>query len=78
MSSVHSPNSPAGHGSTLPTIEYVTKYILKLIYKCQTESTRSLSLKLSAIQEFTLHADAQCVKGILKLLKLLKYILIEY
>src|SRR5882724_390142 len=51
------PNSPVGHGSALPIIEHVTKYILKMIYKCQTESIKSLCPLPSAIREFTLHAD---------------------
>jgi hypothetical protein len=32
------PNSPVGHGSALPIAEHVSKYILKMIYKAQTEN----------------------------------------
>ena len=51
------PNSPVGHGSAIPIAEHVTKYILKMIYKCQMEGVKSFCPRPEAIKEFTLHAD---------------------
>ena len=51
------PNSPVGHGTALPIAEHVSKYILKMVYKAQTENIKSITPSPKAIEEFTAHAD---------------------
>lgn len=52
------PNAPVGHGSAVPIIEHLTKYMLKMIYKAQSQGYKSFYPKTSAINEFIEHADA--------------------
>lgn len=51
------PNSPVGHGSAMPIIEHTTNYILKFLYKAQTENVKSFVQRVRAIKDFTAHAD---------------------
>lgn len=51
------PNAPVGHGSAIPIIEHLTKYMLKMIYKAQTEGYKSFTPSQSAIDQFVVHAD---------------------
>ncbi|TVY43886.1 putative sterigmatocystin biosynthesis monooxygenase [Lachnellula subtilissima] len=51
------PNSPVGHGSAMPIIEHTSKYILKFLYKAQTENIKSFVPKIRAIKDFTAHSD---------------------
>ncbi|KKY20773.1 putative steroid monooxygenase [Phaeomoniella chlamydospora] len=51
------PNAPVGHGSAIPIIEHLTKYMLKMIYKAQTEGYKSFVPLQDAIDEFVEHAD---------------------
>lgn len=51
------PNAPVGHGSAIPIIEHLTKYMLKLIHKSQTQSYKAFCPRPEAIEEFTRHAD---------------------
>lgn len=51
------PNAPVGHGSAIPIIEHLTKYMLKMIYKSQVEGYKSFCPKGAAIDEFVEHAD---------------------
>ncbi|KAH8666993.1 putative MoxY [Xylariales sp. PMI_506] len=52
------PNAPVGHGSAIPIIEHLTKYMLKMIHKAQTQRYRSFTPSERAIAEFLEHADA--------------------
>jgi cation diffusion facilitator CzcD-associated flavoprotein CzcO len=52
------PNSPVGHGSAIPIIEHLTKYMLRMVHKCQTEGYKSFTPSQPAIDEFVRHADA--------------------
>ncbi|EXJ88120.1 hypothetical protein A1O1_05048 [Capronia coronata CBS 617.96] len=52
------PNSPVGHGSAIPIIEHFTKYMLRMIHKCQVEGYKSFTPSVTAIEEFVRHADA--------------------
>lgn len=52
------PNAPVGHGSAIPITEHVTKYMLKMIYKAQTEGYKSFCPQEDAIKQFVEHADA--------------------
>ncbi|KAJ9149460.1 Steroid monooxygenase-like protein [Pleurostoma richardsiae] len=52
------PNAPVGHGSAIPIIEHLTKYMLKMVYKCQVEGYKSFCPRQGAIDEFVEHADA--------------------
>ena len=52
------PQAPVGHGSAIPIIEHLTKYMLKMVYKMQTEGYRAVAPKQAAIDEFLEHADA--------------------
>ncbi|KIH88733.1 dimethylaniline monooxygenase [Sporothrix brasiliensis 5110] len=51
------PQAPVGHGSAMPIIEHLTKYILKMVYKMQTEDYKAVVPKPAAIAEFVQHAD---------------------
>ncbi|KAK5129043.1 hypothetical protein LTR85_000376 [Meristemomyces frigidus] len=51
------PNSPVGHGSAMQIIEHSTKYMLKMIYKAQTERYKAFAPKASAVADFVEHAD---------------------
>ncbi|PVH71764.1 putative monooxygenase [Cadophora sp. DSE1049] len=51
------PNSPLGHGSAIPAIEHVTKYICRMIYKAQTECYKSMAPSRKAVEEYIQHAD---------------------
>ncbi|KAH8898645.1 steroid monooxygenase-like protein [Thozetella sp. PMI_491] len=51
------PNAPVGHGSAIPIIEHLTKYMLKMIHKTQTQRYKSFTPRPDAISEFLEHAD---------------------
>lgn len=51
------PNSPVGHGSAMQIIEHSTKYMLKMIYKAQTEGYKAFAPRSDAIEDFVEHAD---------------------
>ena len=51
------PNAPVGHGSAIPIIEHLTKYMLKMVHKAQMERYKSFTPKAEAIREFLEHAD---------------------
>src|ERR1700712_355225 len=50
------PYGPLGHGSFIPIIEHVTKYILTVAKKMQLENIRSLQPKLEICESFAEHA----------------------
>ncbi|EPE02147.1 steroid monooxygenase [Ophiostoma piceae UAMH 11346] len=52
------PQAPVGHGSAIPIVEHLTKYMLKIVYKMQTEGYRAVAPNQAAIDEFVEHADA--------------------
>ncbi|EFW98457.1 steroid monooxygenase-like protein [Grosmannia clavigera kw1407] len=52
------PNAPVGHGSAIPIIEHLTKYMLRMVHKAQTEGYRAFCPRPAAIDEFVQHADA--------------------
>jgi hypothetical protein len=49
------PNGPASHGSILPVIEWLTRYMFKVISHMQRTSIRSLAPKAEAIHESYIH-----------------------
>jgi hypothetical protein len=51
------PYGPLGHGSFIPIIEHVTKYILTIAKKMQIENIKSLQPKLHICESFAEHAD---------------------
>ncbi|CAH0020174.1 unnamed protein product [Clonostachys rhizophaga] len=51
------PYGPLGHGSFVPLIEHVTKYILTAAKKMQVENIKSLIPKLDVCKSFAEHAD---------------------
>ncbi|KAH7489978.1 FAD-binding monooxygenase [Fusarium oxysporum f. sp. matthiolae] len=51
------PNAPIGHGSVLPILEHSSKYILRMIHKCQTQGIKSVVAKKEAVDEFVDHVD---------------------
>ncbi|CAK7200449.1 hypothetical protein SEUCBS139899_003144 [Sporothrix eucalyptigena] len=51
------PQAPVGHGSAIPIVEHLTKYMLKMVYKIQTEGYKAVVPKKEAIDEFVEHAD---------------------
>lgn len=51
------PSAPIGHGSVIPIVEHATKYIIRLLHKCQTQNIRSVSPKQSAVDDFNEHVQ---------------------
>ncbi|PCG89354.1 Hypothetical protein PENO1_105180 [Penicillium occitanis (nom. inval.)] len=51
------PNSPLSHGSAIPTIEAMTKYMLRMVWKFQTEGYKSVAPSTEAVNEFIQHND---------------------
>ena len=51
------PYGPLGHGSFIPIIEHVTKYILTVAKKMQTENIKSLRPRQDICESFVEHAD---------------------
>jgi hypothetical protein len=51
------PNAPVGHGSLLPIIEHATKYIIRMIYKIQTQNIKSVTPSPAAIKDFVEHTE---------------------
>ncbi|CAK7229173.1 hypothetical protein SCUCBS95973_007130 [Sporothrix curviconia] len=51
------PQAPVGHGSAIPIVEHLTKYMLKMVYKMQTQGYVSVAPRPEAIREFIEHAD---------------------
>ncbi|KAH0835350.1 putative sterigmatocystin biosynthesis monooxygenase stcW [Fonsecaea pedrosoi] len=51
------PNAPIGHGSVLPIIEHATKYIIRVLHKCQTQGIKSVTPKQQAVKDFTQHTE---------------------
>ncbi|KAL3442780.1 FAD/NAD(P)-binding domain-containing protein [Aspergillus insuetus] len=49
------PNGPASHGSILPVIEWLTRYMFKVISHMQRTSIKSLAPKAEAIHESYIH-----------------------
>lgn len=49
------PNAPIGHGSVLPIVEHAAKYIIQMLYKCQTEGIKSVAPKQEAVADFAEH-----------------------
>jgi hypothetical protein len=51
------PNAPIGHGSVIPIIEHATKYIIRMLHKCQTQHIKSVAATQSAADDFSEHID---------------------
>ena len=51
------PYGPLGHGSFVPLIEHVTKYILTAVKKMQAEDIKSLAPRPEVCEYFAEHAD---------------------
>jgi hypothetical protein len=51
------PYGPLGHGSFIPIIEHVTKYILTAVKKMQLENIKSLQPRQDVCESFAEHAD---------------------
>jgi hypothetical protein len=51
------PYSPFAHGSAFPSIEHVSKYLLRLIHKMQIENYKAVEPKVEALHDFINHAD---------------------
>lgn len=51
------PNSPLSHGSAIPTIEAVTKYMLRMVWKVQTEGYKAIRPSTEAVTDFIEHND---------------------
>jgi hypothetical protein len=51
------PYGPLGHGSFLPLIETLSRYIMQVLQKMQTDRIKSLTPKPDAIAQFTEHAE---------------------
>ncbi|KAH7024782.1 putative monooxygenase [Microdochium trichocladiopsis] len=49
------PGGPHSHGSAIPTIEHQTRYIIRMIYKAQTEGYKAIAPSSAATEEFLTH-----------------------
>ena len=51
------PNAPIGHGSVLPIVEHSTKYIIRMLYKCQMQGIKAVEPQQQAVDDFIEHVD---------------------
>ncbi|KAH8898674.1 putative monooxygenase [Thozetella sp. PMI_491] len=51
------PNAPLSHGSALPSIEHITKHVINLLCKMQTEGYKTVVPTQKALDDFIEHAD---------------------
>lgn len=51
------PNSPISHGSTLPAIEAASKYMIRMIWKAQTQGYKSFVPTDAAVADFIEYND---------------------
>ncbi|KAK5049830.1 hypothetical protein LTR84_003948 [Exophiala bonariae] len=61
---VMGPNSPLTHGSALPSIEHLTKYLVRLLYKFQTQNYKSVEPYEEAVKDFIQHSDTLIMKTV--------------
>jgi hypothetical protein len=54
---INGPFGPYAHGSILPTIELITRYVEKFIVKLQTENIKGFSPKQEAVDDFRRHRE---------------------
>ncbi|OCK80948.1 FAD/NAD(P)-binding domain-containing protein [Lepidopterella palustris CBS 459.81] len=54
---INGPFGPYGHGSILPVIEMITRYIEKTLFKMQTEDIKSFVPKQAAVNDFKRHRE---------------------
>jgi hypothetical protein len=54
---INGPFGPYGHGSILPVIEIITRYVEKCLYKMQTEDIKSFMPKQEAVDDFKRHRE---------------------
>jgi hypothetical protein len=54
---INGPFGPYGHGSILPVIEIITRYVEKCIAKLQREDLKSLMPKQEAVDDFKRHRE---------------------
>jgi hypothetical protein len=54
---INGPYGPYAHGSILPTIEIITRYVEKFIVKLQTENVKSFAPKQEAVDDFRQHRE---------------------
>ncbi|KAH8902042.1 FAD/NAD(P)-binding domain-containing protein [Coniochaeta sp. PMI_546] len=52
------PNAPIGHGSVFTITEYISKYLTRLIKKCQTEGIKAIAPSQAAVKEIFEHTQA--------------------
>ncbi|ODV91437.1 hypothetical protein CANCADRAFT_70909 [Tortispora caseinolytica NRRL Y-17796] len=52
------PNSPVGHGSLIPIMEQVSKYILRAVHKMRTSTIKSMVPKHEAVEDFKEFAES--------------------
>lgn len=58
------PNSPLTHGSALPSIEHLTKYLIRMLYKIQTQNYKAVEVYREAVDDFIEHSDALIMKTV--------------
>ena len=49
------PNGPIGHGSVLTLTEHASKYIVKMIRKCQTQGIKAVAPREDVVRAFYEH-----------------------
>jgi hypothetical protein len=54
---INGPFGPYGHGSILPVIEIISRYVEKFITKLQTENVKSFHPKQAAVDDFQRHRE---------------------
>ena len=52
------PNAPIGHGSVFTLTELLSKYIVRVIQKCQTEGIKAISPSRQAVDDYFEHVTA--------------------
>jgi hypothetical protein len=51
------PNAPIGHGSVFTITEYLGKYIIRILQKCQSEGIKCIEPSLAAVADFEEHIE---------------------
>ncbi|OAL38360.1 hypothetical protein AYO20_02419 [Fonsecaea nubica] len=54
---INGPFGPYGHGSILPVIEIITRYLEKFVEKLQTEDVKYFAPKMEAVEDFRRHRE---------------------
>lgn len=56
------PGAPIAQGSVLPILEHSAKYIIRMLYKCQINGVKAVTVTQDAVDDFQRHIDTFMVR----------------